>query len=88
MARCQMARLACAVALSLRGVAAQTPNPPSAPLPPSAPSPSSPPFVTGAICDGVDLTAGSKNLLRGRHLVILEATYRPFAFEDAESPTG
>ena len=88
MARCQMARLACAVALSLRGVAAQTPNPPSAPLPPSAPSPSSPPFVTGAICDGVDLTAGSKNLLRGRHMVILETTYRPFAFEDAESPTG
>ena len=56
--------------------------------PPPPPPPSSPPFVAGAICDGVDLYAGSGNLLRNRHLVILETIYAPFAFEDAASPTG
>ena len=81
-----MGRLvACAVVLLLRGVAAQTPPvlPPSSP-----PSPSALPWVPGAVCDGVDLTDFSYKLLRGRHLVILETTYRPFAFKDVESPTG
>ena len=78
-----MARLAWAVVLLLRGVAAQTPSPPA--LPPSSPPTG---FVPGAICDAVDLTDFSYNLLRGRHMVILETTYVPFAFKDVESPTG
>ncbi len=78
-----MARLACAVVLLLHGVVAQTPSPPA--LPPSSPPTG---FVPGAICDGVDLTDFSYNLLRGRHMVILETTYVPFAFKDVESPTG
>ena len=78
-----MARLTCAVVLLLRGVAAQTPSPPA--LPPSSPPTG---FVPGAICDAVDLTDFSYNLLRGRHMVILETTYVPFAFKDVESPTG
>ena len=80
----EMARLACAVVLLLRGVAAQSPSLPPA-LPPSSPLRG---FVPGAICDGVDLTDFSYNLLRGRHMVVLETTYVPFAFKDVDSPTG
>ena len=41
-------------------------------------------FVAGAICDGVNLsTAPAHTLLHGKHLVIREAVWSPFAFKDA-----
>ena len=45
-------------------------------------------FIPGAVCEGVDLTAQSHNLLRGRHLVALETTYKPFAYSNASAPHG
>lgn len=45
-------------------------------------------YVPGALCDGLDLTAESYTLLRGRHLTVLEVAYEPFAIKDATAPHG
>jgi hypothetical protein len=45
-------------------------------------------FAPGAVCDGVDLNGASHDLLRGKHLVVLEFEFAPWAIRDAETPYG
>ena len=54
----------------------------------STPPPPPEPFTPGAICDGIDLNEPSYNLLRGRHLVVIETNYRPFGYKNASAPHG
>lgn len=45
-------------------------------------------FAAGAVCDGVNYGLPSSELLRGKHLLVFEAPWRPFAFKDASLPAG
>ena len=45
-------------------------------------------FVPGAVCDGTNSTQRTSSLLIGRHLIIYEAVWRPFAYIDATQPEG
>ena len=50
--------------------------------------PASAVFVPGAVCDGVDLSGPAQSLLQGKHLLVHETVWHPFAFKDASSPHG
>ena len=45
-------------------------------------------FTPGAVCDGVDANGLANQLLRGKHLRVLELEWFPFAVKDTTSPYG
>lgn len=48
----------------------------------------SPPFIAGEICHGLDSSAKAQYMLRGKHMVIAEVPWTPFASPDQMAPTG